>query len=225
MSMLVERYKYSPITRVERDGKRFYQTPQGTMLLPSVTTVLSATKDMTPIADWQERVGAEEAARVLKEASSIGEALHQNLENYLLGKSERHGPLIVKLLTKLIIRKGLSKVSEIWGAEVPLYNPYLYAGTADVIGVHDGEPAILDFKNSRSAKREEWIEDYFCQLVAYALAHNSMFGTNIRKGVVMMGVRDGTYLEFIIDGAKFTKYEDLWFEKLESYYETRITDK
>jgi len=217
MNLLVERYKYSPLERIHNDNGRFYKVKIGRPL-PSVTTILSASKDMTPIEDWQKRVGMEEANRILKESIWIGEHLHQNLENYLLGNPARTGPVISRLQTKLIIKKGLCNVNEVWGAEVPLYNQHLYAGTADVIGVHNSTPAILDFKNSRKAKKEEWVTDYFCQLVAYALAHNKMYGTNIRKGVIMMATRDGEYIEFVLEGEKFNKYETLWYNKLESYY-------
>lgn len=219
MNLLVQRYNYAPLSRIQNEQGRFYEVGQGRPL-PSVTTILSATSDETFLLEWRERVGPEEASRILEEALLIGNHLHQNLENYLLGKTERTGPLIAKILTKLIIRKGLCKVSEVWGAEVPLYNPHLYAGTADVIGVHDNVPAVLDFKNSRANKKEEWITTYYCQCIAYANAHNAMYGTNIRKGVIMMGVRDGNYLEFVLEGEKFDHYEDIWNEKLYSYYET-----
>ena len=77
----------------------------------------------------------------------------------------------------------------------------------------------MDFKNSLREKKKEWIEDYFMQLAAYALAHNEMFGTNIQRGVVMIATRDPKYQEFIIEGEEFTHYETMWANKVCAYYD------
>lgn len=219
MTLLVEHYKYKKLDRVQLSQGRYYVVGQGRPL-PSVTTVLSATADKQFLEDWRKRVGPDEADAILNESLIIGRNLHENLERYVLGDPKRTGPLMAKLLTKLIIRKGMQNVTEVWGTEVPLYYPHLYAGTADLIAIHSNDEAVLDFKNSRAVKREEWLEDYFCQTVAYADAHNKLYGSNIRKGVIMMGTRDGQYDEFIIEGKKFQLYSDKWFARLETYYET-----
>ncbi len=57
------------------------------------------------------------------------------------------------------------------------------------------------------------------QLAAYALSHNEMYGTDIRRGVVMIATRDAKYQEFIIEGDEFTHYETMWANKLCSYYD------
>ena len=89
-------------------------------------------------------------------------------------------------MAETIIYQGLSKCNEFWGTEVPLYFPAVYAGTTDLVGEHDGEPAIMDHKQTNKPKKKEWIEDYFIQLTAYATAHNEVHGTKIRKGVIFM---------------------------------------
>ena len=126
-----------------------------------------------------------------------------------------------------IIEKGLTKCDEFWGTEVSLYFPEVYAGTTDLCGIHDGDEAIMDHKQSNKPKKREWIDDYFVQTCAYALAHNEVYGTKIRKGVIFMCVKpelvDGLwakpdYLEFIIEGNEFDKYTDMWYARLEQYY-------
>jgi genome maintenance exonuclease 1 len=102
---------------------------------------------------------------------------------------------------------------------VPVYCENLYAGTTDCVGVWNGEPAIIDFKQSLKHKKREWITDYFCQLGSYALAHNEMFGTDIKKGVILMCVQDGTYLEFIVEGKEWEKSTLEWCDKLSAYYD------
>jgi genome maintenance exonuclease 1 len=126
-------------------------------------------------------------------------------------------------MAQCVIDQGLSNVSEIWGVEIPLYFPSLYAGTTDGVGIHQGEESILDYKQTNRPKKQEWIEDYYLQLTAYALAHNEVYGTNIRKGVVLMCVKPGddgipVYQEFVLESKDFDHWSDQWWRRLELYY-------
>lgn len=217
MSMLIQqRFDYKPLERVESPDGRKYIVGESRPL-PSVTTILGKTKDLTHIIAWQNRVGHAEAEKIKVEAGVLGGGMHKNLENYIFGKPLT-GTFMAQALAKLIIKEGLSKVDEVWGSEVALYSKDLYAGTTDLIGVHQGIPSIMDYKNSIREKKKEWIEDYFMQLAAYAMSHNEMYGTNIKRGVVMIATRDVKYQEFIIEGDEFTKYETMWAAKLYDYY-------
>jgi genome maintenance exonuclease 1 len=215
--MLQQKFDYKPLSRVDHPSGRKYIVGEGRPL-PSVTTILSATKDMTFLKEWRAAVGEAEATRIVTESSGLGSSMHNLLEDYILGR-EMKGQFMAVTLAKLIIKKGLCKVNEVWGTEVALYSTDLYAGTTDLVGLHENVPAIMDYKNSRQEKTREMIEDYFMQLAAYALSHNEMYGTNIKKGVVMMATRAGKYLEFIIEGDEFTHYETMWANKVCSYYE------
>jgi len=216
--MLIQHpYNYQPLQRIDTGNGRRYIVGEGRPL-PSVTTILSKTKDMTHINEWKKNVGEAEATRIVTEASGLGNGMHKNLENYILG-SEMGGTLMAKALANVIIKKGLPKVSEIWGTEVSLYSKELYAGTTDLTGIHDGKPSIMDFKNSLKDKKREWIEDYFMQLAAYALSHNEMYGTDISRGVVMIATREAKYQEFIIEGDEFRHYETMWANKVCAYYD------
>jgi genome maintenance exonuclease 1 len=121
-------------------------------------------------------------------------------------------------MAQSIITQGLVKCNEYWGTEVPLYFPKVYAGTTDLVGVHDNSPAIMDHKQSNKLKKREWIDDYFIQLAAYANAHNEVHGTDIRKGVIFMCTADNVYQEFIIEGTEFDMWTDKWFKRVEQYY-------
>ncbi len=214
---LINKFDYRPLQRTDTPNGRRYLV--GTdQLLPSVTTILAATKDTTHLDEWVSRVGQTEADRIKNEASSLGNGMHQNLENYILGRPIT-GQYMTKALANVIIKHGLSKVNEVWGTEVALYSDGLYAGTTDLVGVHQGIPSIMDFKNSLKAKEKDWIEDYFAQLAAYAIAHNEMYGTAIHRGVVMIATRDAKYQEFIIEGDEFTHYQTVWAERLCAYYD------
>lgn len=214
---ILKKFDYKPLKRVDNGNGRRYIVGEGRPL-PSVTTILGKTKDLTHIKQWQARVGVEEANKIKTEASNLGNGMHKNLERFILGES-MDGSFMSQTLAKVIIKSGLPKVDEVWGTEVALYSKDLYAGTTDLIGIHEGKPSIMDFKNSLKEKRKEWIEDYFMQLAAYSLAHNEMYGTDIHRGVVMIATRDAKYQEFIIEGDEFTHYETMWANKLCSYYD------
>lgn len=231
--MLNPKYNYKQINRETLDGRRYYVTPTG-VRVPSVTTILDRTKPAEArqaLAEWKKRVGEQRAQQITTEAAGRGTRMHKWLENYVQTgdpgspgthpESQRSHRMAMK-----IIESGFASVSEVWGNEVPLYFPELYAGTTDCVGVHNGSEAILDFKQSNKPKRREWIDDYFLQLTAYALAHNEVHGTNIRKGVVMMCVKpeDGMepqYQEFILEPDDFETWTQRWCDRVSEYYRLR----
>ena len=185
----VERFQYKSCQQINLNGKRVYLTPDGDKT-PSVTTILGATKDMTQLNEWRKRVGEENAKQITKEAAGVGTAMHGNLERFLAGLDRMPGnnPVHVKAnaMADRIIAEGLSKVNEVWAMEQSLYYPGLYSGTTDLVGVYDGEPAVMDHKQTNKPKKKEWVEDYYLQLVAYILAHNEVYKTDIKRGVVFM---------------------------------------
>ena len=195
MTLLKERFNYTPINRQSVEGKRLYALPDGTKV-PSVTTILDKTKSQDKIDalnNWKKRVGEKKAQEIVTEASGRGTRMHKFLEDYVkTGAITPPGtnPYSKQshAMAQTVISQGLVNINEIWGVEVPLYYPGLYAGTTDGCGLHLNEEAILDYKQTNKPKKEEWIEDYYLQLTAYALAHNEVYGTNIRKGVVLMCV-------------------------------------
>ena len=219
----IERYQYKscqqvndPVTR-----KRVYLTPDGESL-PSVTTILGATKDMTHLNEWKKRVGEDKAKQITTEAAGVGTAMHANLERFLAGLQRQPGnnPVHVQAnkMADVIIENGLSKVNEVWAMEQSLYFPGLFSGTTDLVGVYNGEPAICDHKQTNKPKKAEWVEDYYLQLVAYAEAHNEVYGTTIRRGVIFMCSRDFQYQQFNLTPDNYNKYQDMWYNKVEEYY-------
>ena len=219
------KYNYIPMSRVEVDGKRRYATPDGEKL-PSVTTILDATKSeesKKALQEWRKRVGVQKAQEITTEAAGRGTRMHKWLENYIkTGETGEPGSNPYSLqshkMAQTIINEGLVKCNEYWGTEVPLYYPKIYAGTTDLVGIHDGDEAIMDHKQTNKPKKREWIEDYFVQLAAYANAHNEVHGTKIHKGVIFMCSADNIYQEFILEGSDFDKYTDIWFKRVEKYY-------
>ncbi len=217
---IVEKYDYPSLKRDDSGKSRLYKTPDGDF--PSVTTILDKTKDKTFLFEWRKRVGEEEANRISKEAAGLGTVFHKHLENYIDNEERPNGSNFVYKLAKdmsdIIIEKGLSNVDEVWGSEIGLYYPGLYAGTTDLVGTHKGDPAIIDYKSTKNPKKEEWVEDYYLQCCAYAMAHNELFETTINKAVILMCSRNLQYQEFIIEGKKFEEYCKKWTERLDEFY-------
>ena len=218
-------YDYQPLSRVNSNGSRHYVDPNNKKL-PSVTTVLDSTKDKTFLQEWKKRVGEAQAKQISTEAAGLGTLVHTHLEKYILNEDRPTGTNLVhqmaRSMSDVIIEKGLCHVNEIWGNEVSLYYPDLYAGTTDLVGLYQGEPAIIDFKNTTKPKKEEWIEDYYLQTVAYALAHNAVYGTNIKRGVILMVARDNTFQLFDLKDAKFEQMSEKWAERLQQYYKLNM---
>ena len=228
--MIIPKFDYTPLARESVEGKRHYALPDGSRV-PSVTTILDKTKSeesKQALANWRKSVGEKRAQEITTEAASRGTRMHKWLENYVLtGDPGTPGsnPYSIQShkMAQTIINEGLVNCNEAWGTEVQLYCPGLYAGTTDLVGVHAGEDAIMDHKQTNKPKKREWIEDYFIQLAAYATAHNEKHGTDIRKCVIFMCDPNAVYAEFVIEGSEFDSYQQKWYAKLEQYYSKTVS--
>jgi hypothetical protein len=222
---LTTKFNYDSLRRESTNEGRKYVAPDGSRL-PSVTTILDATKSeesKKALNDWRNRIGHAKAQAITTEASSRGTRMHSWLEKYILNdKIEEPGsnPYSQQShkMAQIVIENGLSKCQEFWGTEINLHFPKIYAGTTDLAGVHDNIDSILDFKQTNKPKKREWIEDYFLQLAAYSECHNELYGTKIRKGVILMCSATFDYQEFIIEGNDFDHYIDLWWSRVEKYF-------
>ena len=217
----VQKFDYDHLDKTARNGKRHYQTPDG-RTVPSVTTILSATKDMTHLHAWRKRIGEAKAQQITTESANIGTVMHRSLEKHVKGEDRTPGSNLIQQkghqMANVIIDNGLNNVSEVWGSEVSLYYPELYAGTTDLVGVYKGDPAIMDFKQARKLKKKEWVEDYYLQLVAYAEAHNKQYDTQIKNGRIFICTQANEYQTFEIDNYDY--WVGKWYAKLEQYYKS-----
>jgi len=223
LTLITPKYSYEKIKRVEVDGKRRYAVPGGPPVA-SVTTILSATKDQSHLIAWRNRVGHAKAQEITTEAAGVGTRMHKYLEDYIdtgvwteTAGSNPYAQQAHKMAC-VVRNEALTHVDEIWGSEVPLYVPGIYAGTTDLVGKYKGNPAVLDFKQSNKPKKPEWVYDYYLQLTAYALAHNEVHGTDIREGHVFMCSRDLTYQQFDIWPHEFDDWAQEWWRRCEQYY-------
>ena len=208
------------------DGKRHYEI-NGIEKLPSVTTILKATEPdekRESLQAWRDRIGDENATRIVDESAARGTAMHKILEKYILEQGYLDLTNVGKEAHNMamqVIQNGLSNITEFYGSECTLYYPGLYAGQTDLIATHKGDMAVIDFKQTNKPKKREWIEDYCLQLAAYGMAHDFVYKTAITKAVIMMCSKDNFYQEFVIAGEEYRKYKHKWLERVNKYYESK----
>ena len=221
-------YDYPRSMRTLIGGKRHYDIREEK--LPSVTTILSACQSeekRQSLEAWRQRLGPKTADMQRDQAAERGTAMHKYLEAYIDGtglKDLTKLGIQAETMAKKVIESGLRDLSEVWGQEVTLYYPGLYAGATDVVGIYDGQPAIIDFKQSNKPKRREWIEDYFEQLGAYCMAHNYVYGTKIQSGVILMCTKDFLFQKFEVSGREFVRYQHAFLKKVDQYHQNCTRD-
>ena len=222
------KYKYIEGTQMtdEVTGHRIYDII-GTRL-PSVTSILSATKNQQFLKDWKAKVGEQEAERIKNLSSRRGTDMHKFLEHHILGTGyddlTRIGQA-AKPMAQKIIEVGLTPVEEYYGSEVTLHYPGLYAGSTDLVCNHNGLETIVDFKQANRPKKEEWIQDYYLQIAAYAMAHDYVYKSKIEQGVIMICTPDLYYQEFKIQGADLRSYKHQFLKRLDMYHELQFDEK
>ena len=215
-------YRYPKTQRENVNGKRHYVFDKEK--LPSVTTILDITQPAEKresLAAWRLRVGEDSAARIMNEAATRGTAMHKILEKYVLDEGYLDETTVGKQAHNMaiqVIQNGLINMTEYYGTECTLYYPGLYAGQTDLVGIHKGQDAIIDFKQSNKPKRREWIQDYFEQLGAYTMAHNQVYGTKIQSGIILMCTKDYLFQKFEVSGREFVKHQHAFLRKCDQYY-------
>ena len=217
-----KKFTYPPSVRSLIEGSRHYDI--NNTKLPSVTTILQATQSdekKASLANWRAKVGENKADSIRDQAASRGTIMHRVIEGYLTG--HRHADLSdlgtqAGVMARNIWESDLKEnMTEVWGTEVTVYYPDLYAGQTDLVGIYNGAESIVDFKQTNKPKRKEWIGDYFVQLAAYGMAHNHIYGTNIQSGVILMCSVDNVFQRFFVTGKEYQVLQWEWLKRLDLY--------
>ena len=221
-----DKYNYVDSTRIEEHGSRLYDILGAR--LPSVTTILGATKNKQFLQDWKAKVGEQEAERIKNVSSSRGTAMHKFLEHYITGVGYDDLTALgqeAKAMAEKVIDVGLTPVEEYYGSEVTLYYPGLYAGSTDLVCLHNGRETVVDFKQANRPKKKEWIEDYYLQIAAYAMAHDYVHQSKIEQGVIMVCTPDLYYQEFKIEGPELRQAKHKFLKRLDMYHDLIFDEK
>ena len=221
-----DKYNYVSASRIEDQGTRLYDVNGAR--LPSVTTILGATKDQQFLKDWKAKVGEKRAEEIKNHSSRRGTSMHKFLESYVTGIGYDDLTELgqaAKPMAKKIMEVGLAPVDEYYGSEVTLHYPGLYAGSTDLVCLHNGDETVVDFKQANRPKKKEWIEDYYLQIAAYAMAHDYVHNSTIQKGVIMVCTPDLYYQEFVVNGAELRRHKHKFLKRLDMYYDLKHDEK
>jgi hypothetical protein len=223
-----EKFKYiegKQLTNHET-GTRVYEVV-GTKL-PSVTTILGATKDQEFLKKWKAKVGEAKAEEIKNLSSRRGTAMHKYLECYIESKGYEDLTDIgvqAKPMAQKIIDIGLAPVDEWYGSEVTLYYPGLYAGSTDLVCRHNGMDTIIDFKQANRPKNKDWIDDYYLQIAAYCMAHDYVYGSQIQQGIIMVCTPDLYFQEFKFQDHELRQWKHKFLKRLDMYHELMFSEK
>ena len=207
-------------------GTRVYEVV-GTKL-PSVTTILGATKDQEFLKRWKAKVGEAKAEEIKNLSSKRGTAMHKFLECYIEGSGYDDLTDIgvqAKPMAQKITDIGLAPVDEWYGSEVTLYYPGLYAGSTDLVCRHNGMDTIIDFKQANRPKNKDWIEDYYLQIAAYCMAHDYVYGSQIQQGIIMVCTPDLYFQEFKFKDHELRQWKHKFLKRLDMYHELMHSEK
>ena len=222
------KFAYPKSMRSIYKGSRHYDV--GGDKYPSVTNILAETKsqeDRDALNKWKKDIGFKEAAIISKQSSERGTTLHQYLESILLNKM--NGELLEEInlpkkMAETIVDNGINnQINEVYGCEAVLYydGNFKFAGTADaVVNSSDNEIKILDFKQSNKPKKREYsvINEYGLQLALYSIAHDNMFGTNIKSTEILMCTPNLIFQKFEFKDQEFEKLKKEAMNRVERYY-------
>ena len=179
--------------------------------LPSVTSILRNTKNI-----FQKN-------NKITSAMEIGDYMHRYLQNYIMDPSKNtefiknNNFLLAESLAKIVIIELVDQFTEIWGSEVSVYYQDLYAGTIDLIGVHNNKITLVDYKSSYKCKDDKDLHDYFLQCAAYAIAHDWLYQTNIHCIKIFQITRDGEFCTNIAQGRELDNYKLNWLDRLKLF--------
>jgi hypothetical protein len=223
-----EKFKYIEGKQLtdHETGTRVYEVV-GTKL-PSVTTILGATKDQEFLKKWKAKVGEAKAEEIKNLSSRRGTAMHKYLECYIESKGYEDLTDIgvqAKPMAQKIIEIGLAPVDEWYGSEVTLYYPGLYAGSTDLVCRHNGMDTIIDFKQANKPKNKDWIEDYYLQIAAYCMAHDYVYDSQIQQGIIMVCTPDLYFQEFKFQDHELRQWKHKFLKRLDMYHELMHSEK
>ena len=205
-------HHFERAVRDDSGGFRVYKTPTG-QIYPSITTVLGKTRDQTSIQRWKSKEPHHQY--ITQEAITIGNETHQLIEDYLNNRPSKINADLLSISHFERMKKFLHKLSEVYGTEEMLYsNKMKLAGTADCIGIYNGNLSIIDYKTKRSDQKIEYLQDYFIQCTAYCIMWEELTGDKISQIVILVSSRKGQLEEFIVNPAD---YEEELTTRLTSY--------
>lgn len=187
-------------------------------LLPRVSDILSVI-NKPGLNEWKQRVGAEEAQRISRQATDLGTLVHAGCEE--IGRALRDDVAAAidhtaddrtRPFLEAYLRYLEKRVRRVLLVEERVYHAaHGYAGTLDcAVELLTGEPALLDFKTGKTVDHVSTP----LQLAAYALAARDMGTLDAVKRLVvhLPSNQPGRVYEY--DFSDADTYDHRWYAAL-----------
>lgn len=156
--------------------------------VPRVSNILKTCLDQEYLINWAARVGFKKMESIRETATTIGSAVHELIEHFLLTGSDKDVAelKISPFLQDQVLRSYNNfkqwklhleilgcTIEEIIAIETQVVTP-LYGGTIDCIMKINGKVYIVDFKTSKQIDYQ-----YIIQTCSYMWAVNNGYGNNL----------------------------------------------
>jgi genome maintenance exonuclease 1 len=211
---------------LRENGNQYYVDANGDRL-PSVTTILNATKpqqDWDRLLNWRQRLGTEEANRIATTASRRGTQTHKYIQRYLQGldtpcpdASRPYWESIKPVLQNIDIVRLI---------ESPVFHYNLsYAGVVDCVASYQGIPCVCEWKTADKPKGTiERLFDYPLQLTAYLGAVNHYYqdyGVKLNHALLVVAIPEMPAEVFWFENAAIELYWQEWEKRVAAYWQRR----
>ncbi len=212
--------------QVRQNGTQYYLDDRG-QPLPSVSTILNATRSpeqRQTLAQWQQRIGLEEAARITTTASRRGTGTHKQVERYLKGEAVVSPEGIRPYWESL--KPVLGAVEDVRLIEGPVFHYELgYAGKVDCIASYQGVPCVCEWKTADRPKHSvDRLYDYPLQVAAYWGAANYLYQdyeVNLRHALLAIAIPDQPAEIFWFDLDTIHHFWQQWQERVAIFWRRR----
>lgn len=187
---------------------------------PGVTKVLSKTKDTSGLDAQIARVGQEEADRIVEESKAIGSSLDKIFNDSLGENRNNFNPSLYKGEPGLKLYQQLEpSIKEIEPVAVQLKvqsDTLKMMGYLDCLGIYRGKLTLIDCKNAKREKTEEYLFDYYLQTTAYSMMIYDMFGIKVEQIALFIARRDISFPQIIVKDYK--QYIPEVLKRVRDYY-------
>ncbi|KAM3098761.1 PD-(D/E)XK nuclease family protein [Phormidesmis sp. 146-35] len=220
VSDLLPHYKTK---QVREAGKQYYVTEGGDRL-PSVTTILNATKpweDRQALLNWQQRIGTQEAAQITQTASRRGTGTHKQIQRYLQGEAVSCPESIRPYWES--VEPVLRSLEQIRLIEGTVFHDELgYAGVVDCVASYQGTPCICEWKTSDKPKQTvDRLYDHPLQVVAYCGAVNQLYqqyDLNLCHALLVVAIPDRPAEIFWFEPDTMAAYWETWENRVHQFW-------
>ncbi len=211
---------------VRENGKQYYVDAKGDRL-PSVTTILNATKPQEQrdrLSNWKARVGTEEATRITSTASRRGTQTHKQIERYLLGENPVCSEASLPYWQS--IQPVLEEVDTVRLVEGSVFHYNLsYSGKVDCVASYQGVPCVCEWKTADKPKGSiERLYEHPLQLTAYMGAVNEYYqdyGIEIAHALLVVAIPEREAEVFWFEREAMNEYWRQWEVRVAQYWEKR----